>query len=137
MAAFSSFTLNDGQATPIAHTFFPASQSAGITKWADKVGGIQLGYPTITQSLREPTKDSPTCKVVAKVVLPVLEVTSPSTATGIQPAPTKAFEMIANIDVIIPTRATAAQKADMYAYLKNYINLAVFGDAIKLAEPIW
>lgn len=78
----------------------------GLAKWVNRAGGIPVGYPSLTLQSRGPTKDSRLYKVTAKLVLPVLEVTSPSTATGIQPAPTKAYDMTCIMEFIIPERAT-------------------------------
>ena len=89
MAAIAALTLNDGAATPVAHTFGPLGiDQARIAKWQDRSGGIALGFPTVTFSMRQPSKASRNFKLTAKVVVPTLEVTSPSTSTGIQPAPT-------------------------------------------------
>lgn len=65
MTAFAALTaINDGQATPVAHTFSPVSiDAAGIAKWVDRVGGISIGFPTVTLSVREPSKSSRAYKV--------------------------------------------------------------------------
>lgn len=140
MTALAALTLADGQATPVNHTFSPVNKdSAGIARWADRSGGIALGFPTLSFSLKSPgAKGSRNYRAIAKVVLPVLEVTSPSTATGIQPAPTKAYDLSATVEIVMPERSTAAQRADLLAYLKNYLaNSAVIPPAVNSFENIW
>jgi len=138
MTAIAALTLADGQATPVNHTFSPVKvDAAGIAKWVDRSGGIALGYPTITMSVKEPSKGSRNFKVTRKLVIPVLEVTSPSTTTGIQPAPTLAYNMIQNVEWVLPERSTLAQRSDLIAYAKNFDALAVSTEAVKNFETVY
>lgn len=138
MSAIAALTLADGQATPVNHTFNPVNiDSAGIAKWADRSGGIALGYPVVTFSLRSPTKTSRNFKLTAKVVTPILEVTSPSTSTGIQPAPTKAYDLLATIDMVLPERSSVAQRKDLLAFLKNFLANAVMTAAVENQETVF
>jgi len=138
MSAIASMTLADGQATPVNHTFAPVGiDQASVAKWADRSGGIALGFPTVSFSLRQPTKASRNFRLTAKVVTPVLEVTSPSTATGIQPAPTLAYNLIANVDIVLPERSTVDQRKDMLAFLQNYLASAVIESAVENFEQVY
>jgi hypothetical protein len=138
MTAIAAITLADGAATPVNHTFSPVNiDQAGVAKWADRVGGIALGFPVITFSLRNPTKSSRVYKVTAKVVVPVLEVTSPSTATGIQPAPTLAYNLTGNLEMVLPERSTQAQRDDLRAYMKNFLASAVITAAGQSFESVY
>lgn len=139
MTAIAALTLNDGQATPVAHTFSPVNiDQNGVAKWADRTGGIALGYPIVTFSMRMPTKAQRNYRVTVKVVTPILEQTSASTATGIQPAPTKAYDLTFNGEFILPERSTLAQRNDILAYVKNYLaNAAVVPPAIQNFESVY
>lgn len=138
MSAFASIILADGAATPVNHTFSPVTiDGAGVAKLADRSTGIPIGFPVVTMSIRSPSKTSRNFKVVAKVVVPTLEVTSPSTATGIQPAPTKAYEHFGELSFILPDRGTEAERANVLAYVKNLIASSVFSDAVKKFETIY
>lgn len=139
MPAFAALTLADGAATPVNHTFSPVNVRDGIAKWADRSGGIPVGYPTITASLKEPTNKvgSKNYRETIKVVFPVLEQTSPSTATGIQPAPTKAFDLIANIEFVMPERATTQNRKDILAFVKNLLANSVATAAVQDLDPVY
>jgi hypothetical protein len=138
MTAIAALTLADGQATPANHTFSPVKvDAAGVAKWVDRSGGIALGYPTITLSMREPSKSSRNYRVTRKIVIPVLEVTSPSTATGIQPAPTLAYNMIQSTEWVLPERSTLAQRNDLIAYAKNFDATAVLTESVKNFETVY
>ena len=86
----------------------------GVTRWVDRSGGIALGYPWFTISVRPPNKDSRVTRVQAKLVVPTLEVTSPSTMTGIQPQPTKAYDCTANLEFMLPERSTLAERTTLF-----------------------
>lgn len=139
MTAIAALTLADGQATPVNHTFSPVNiDAAGVARWADRSGGIALGYPVVTFSMRQPTKGARSYKITAKVVTPVLEVTSPSTASGIQPAPTKAYDITMNVDLALPERSTLQQRKDAFAFLKNFLaNAAVMQAAVENFESVY
>lgn len=138
MTAIAALILMDGQATPVSHTFNPVNiDAAGIARWADRSSGIALGYPTVTFSLKSPTKSSRNYKVIAKVVTPVLEQTSASTSTGIQPAPTKAYDLIFNCEFVLPERSTSAQRNDMLAYAKNFLANGVLTAAVQNFESVY
>ena len=139
MTAIATLTIADGQATPANHTFAPVNiDQAGVARWADRSGGVALGFPVISFSLRAPTKTSRSYKLTAKVVTPVLEVTSPSTSTGIQPAPTKAYDITFNVEATLPERSTLQQRKDAYAFLKNFLaNATVMQAAVENFESVY
>lgn len=89
--------------------------SPGVARWVDRSGGIAIGYPAFTMSVRPPSKASRIYKVTAKVVLPTLEQTSASTMTGIQPAPTKAYDCSAVLEFMLPERSTLAERQSLFS----------------------
>jgi hypothetical protein len=138
MAAIANIVINDGKATPVAHTFAPVTiDQAGVAKWADRSGGISVGFPTISYSLKSPNQASKSYKLVAKVSLPVLEQTSPSTASGIQPAPTVAYSLLANIELVLPERSTLADRKDLFAFVKNALANAIFTNGVENYETVY
>jgi hypothetical protein len=138
LSAIAALTLTDAASTPVNHTFSPQpDMMSNIAKWVDRSGGIALGYPAATLSMRMPTKASRSYKVVAKLVTPVLEVTSPSTSSGIQPAPTKAYDLIANSEMILPERSTLQQRKDLLAMFRDYLSDAVITSAVHDFEPVY
>lgn len=138
MSALASMTIADGTAVPVNRTFAPVNiDAAGVAKWADRSGGIALGFPVITELVRTPTKDSRSYKVSAKVILPVLELTSPSTASGIQPAPTLAYNLLATIELVLPERSSLLERKHINAFVKNYLANVNWTNAVELFEPIF
>lgn len=91
----------------------------GIASWVDRSGGYAIGYPKLTMSVRPPNKASRVYKVTAKLVLPTLEATSPSTATGIQPAPTKAYDCTCVMEFFLPERSTLLERQTLFSRVQS------------------
>jgi hypothetical protein len=95
--------------------------SQGVAKWVNRAItttnplGVAIGYPAFTMSIRPPTKASRVFKVTAKLVLPTLEQTSPSTMTGIQPAPTKAYDCMCVMEFMLPERSTLLERQTLFS----------------------
>jgi len=138
MTAIAALTLNDGATTPVAHTFNPVNiDNAGVARWADRIGGIAIGFPIVSVSLRQPTSGSRSFKLAIKVVVPTLEITSPSTGTGIQPAPTKAYDCLFSGEMVLPERSTLQQRKDLLAFVKNFMANAVITAAVENFESVY
>lgn len=138
MSTLAAITLADGQATPVNHTFSPVNiDAAGVAKLVDRSGGISIGFPAITLSVKSPSKGSRNYRVIAKVVVPTLEVTAPSTVSGIQPAPTKAYDILGTIEFVLPERSTLLERQNAYAYVKNFLANANVSSAVQTFETIY
>ncbi|DAD52758.1 coat protein [ssRNA phage SRR7976325_16] len=125
MSAQSNITLNDGQATPVAHTFSAAGVNAsGVATYEDRVSGIPLSFPTITQGFQRPTDKRPTYKVTHNVSYPVLEqtVANAVAATGFVPAPALAYTLFFAGTWSLHRRSTTAQRKDLKAYVGNLLS---------------
>lgn len=131
MPAIAAFTLNDGQATPAAHTFTPTGPDKnGVLYFMDVSGGIPIGFPTVSIDLKSPKSAGPgqqsqanrVYRATVKVVVPVLESgTSASTISGIPPAYTKAYDVVFKTEAILPERSSLAARKDGLAYLVDAI----------------
>lgn len=137
MAAIAAKVLADGQAAPANHTFSPVNIEGSLAKWQDRAPAVALGYLTLTQFLRQPSKDSRSYKLSLKCVLPVLEVTAPTTVTGIQPAPTKAYDLIGVVEFVLPERSSLAERKDILAYVKNMLAHADITNAVQNFETVY
>lgn len=137
MAAFANITINDGATTPVAHTFGPNTLVGLKADYADRSGGISVGYPTISILSSVPSKTSRLYKTRVKIVLPVLEVVNASTWSGITPAPTKAYDMVGIIEFFCPERSTLQNRKDIRAFIKNLMNDAVMTALVETQETIY
>jgi hypothetical protein len=104
-------------------------RAPGVARWVDRTGGIPVGYPSFSLSVRPPQGASRVFRVTAKVDLPTLATTAPTTSTGIQPAPTKAYSCSAVLEVMLPERSTQAERLALWSLL-----ISVLSDNINASD---
>lgn len=129
MPTFANIVIADGKATPVTHTFVPGSEDPkGVFNHVEINSTSAIGSNILRASLASPpvTKGAGSAstadrvyRVKVNLAIPVLEVTSPTTSTGIQPAPTVAYVLRANVEFILPERSSAAERTDLRILLRN------------------
>jgi hypothetical protein len=129
MGAIAPLTILDGQATPVSHTFDVSRKDAGLAIWQDRSSGTFLGYPKITMTNRLPSTKNGNYKASVKIVVPVLETVT-AASNGLTPGPTKAYDLTANVDFIIPSRAEAGERDDILAYLRDLLSQSVITELV-------
>jgi len=118
MPTQSNVVLNDGQATPVAHTFSARGASPSLATYLDMANGTQVGLGKITLANKATPGAGGSWKTEARITIPVMEAISGSVG-GYDPAPKVAFELFAKLEIVCPNRATLAQRKDILAYAKN------------------
>lgn len=138
MAVRANITLTDAAGTPVNHVFKPLQTgSDGVIGWRDSNQAIYAGQAVLTVSQRLAARNSKATKVVWKLETPVLEQTSPSTATGIQPAPTVAYTPLATIEFVLPDRMSLQERKDLLAQIRDLIDEAIVTSQVQDLEMIW
>lgn len=137
MPAIGNIVINDS--VPTAHTFAPVGIDGINAKLADRAGGIPVGYFTMDIALRSPSAKSlePMYLATLRLRMPILEQTSPSTATGIQPAPTVAFTLISETKMWMSERSSLVNRKDLNALHKNALANAAWTTMIENLEVIY
>jgi hypothetical protein len=142
MAAQANLTINDGQATPVAHTFF--TNGAGwsdslkglLATWVDRSQAAAVGYWRASLSFKEPQKGEKNYRVVFKTEVPVLENVTNSTVSGVAPAPLISYNPISTTTFSIPERSTLAARKDMLAIHRNGLALSIITSIVQDLEPV-
>lgn len=134
MGAIATIAVNDGQATPVSHDFEPARREPGLATYHDRVDGIVAGYPSVSVGSRLPNNSNRNFKATVKIRIPVLE-TAATAASGFTPGPTVAYALTANIDFVIPDRATVAEREDLLAYAANLLDHATIVSLVENMDP--
>lgn len=137
MPAIGNIVINDGAGTPVAHTFGPVTIDGTVAKYADRVGGIPVGYPVIWVDAREPKSGSALWKSTMTIMVPTLEQTSPSTASGIQPAPTVAYFHTTKIDWLFPVRGTLQERKNQRSFTVNLLAHATVISVLENMEAVY
>lgn len=146
MPSFGNIVLADGQPTPVNRTFVPAViDQNGVAHYEDQAGGIPIGYGRLSISLKRPaTSTAPgsnsrgaVYRAKIKLEIPVLEVTSPSTGSGIQPAPTVAYAYMSETSFIMPSRGTTQERDDLQVLTKNALAHATVTSVVTDLQSIY
>ena len=133
MTQFASLTINDGAATPAAHTFSTKSNDQRQTVWEDRASGVPVAYPKIILRTADTTAVR---KVDIGISVPTLEAVSGANTNGFTPPSTVAYIHRADLSFKLPQRGTFQERNHLYAYLKNALALALFESVIQNGEEI-
>lgn len=140
MAAIANIVINDGEATPVAHTFEPAKTTADYAFWEDRDAGIYIGNKKLTVQLSRPSGNgnvgNRNLRVMIKIEVPRMETLSNSTVSGIMPAPTVAYRSVAEMNFTLPERSTLQERKNLRAFVAQLMGNGQIADVIdKLSIP--
>lgn len=132
MAAIANITLTDATpVTPVNRVFSPTKKDKDLFTYHNRASGIVVGFDQVTIQTRQADKATKATKVTLKLVTPILEQTSPSTSTGIQPAPTVAYNLLANVELVLPDRSSLQNRKDLLAMIRDALSEAVVTQAVE------
>lgn len=133
MPAFANIVINDGQATPVAHTFATKTNDQRLSVYEDRAGGVAIGYPKIKVKTSE-SDVVRRCKF--DISMPVLEAVSGANLSGFTPAAKVAYTVPVTIEFVLPSRCTAADRSNVLAYAKNLLALSMVTNMVVGGEEI-
>lgn len=134
MAAVGNIVINDGQGTPVAHTFSPSSVTTEVVEYFDRVGGIVLGYPRLTLGQKLPANGQGRIKQTLRVEVPTLETVTGSTGEGFAPKPTLAYKESWYTEVYHDPRSSLQERKNLNAYGKNALANTVWTTLVESYE---
>lgn len=137
MAQAANIVINDGAPTPAAHTFSPQSVGLLTANYRDRSVGVIIGQPSIDLSKEDPKSAAGVYTITARVQLPILEVSAPSTGSGYQPQPKVAYTVTGNLRFLVPQRSAQTDRAYLLAFCKNLLAHATMVSAIEDLEMPW
>lgn len=128
MTAIAEVTLDDGQSTPVEHTFAPSTiDQAGVAKYFE-VADIFDARKSLSASLRLPSKGSQVARIQLKVNIPVMDEVTPTLKVG---------DAFCNIEFVVPKRATLDMRKDLLAFAKNYLAEASVVASVHALESVY
>jgi len=129
MTAFAAIDIDNGASTPVGVTFNPSSiDPNGVAHlYADGDNGFD-SRNHISLGVKLPKNGSSVARVTAKVVIPVMSADD---------VPVKIGECIANVEFVIPKRASDDDRANLLAFLHNLVNTDELIAAVTKLESIY
>jgi hypothetical protein len=129
MPAAATLSINDGQTTPVAHSFTPAGQTGSKVEWNEKTAGIPGGYFVLSHELIKP--GTPDAAYRIKIGLNV-----PATATvdgSLAVVRNSSAQVVFNFS----QSSTLQERKDLVAYVTNTLGNADFKTSTQNIEQFW
>lgn len=127
MSQIGNIVINDGKATPVAHTFNPV-QSSPIAIYREALSTLPLIGNAVIE-LR-PSMQGDLNKVKIVLAVPVLETQTGANAQGYTAAPKVAYVNKVNMEFFLPSRGTGDQRKDLRVLASNLLKDAQIVDLI-------
>jgi len=129
MPAIAALTVNDGLATPVAHTFSPVTTDGSMAKWADRSPSIPSGFRTISHEVVGPNGS----RTVHKITL---GFTNPTVVT-VAGVDTVVRYSSAQVILNVHPDSTLQERKDLLAYVANSLGLATVKSSVENLEPFY
>lgn len=134
MTAQATLSINDGQATPVAHSFDPRGARTGadrknVAVWRDASATSLVGMPTLTETY------TPVNSNGMEKFRYVIDV--PTTQTPSGGVPERAYGTIAVVEVWAHQSASLQELKNIAAYVKNFTASTYFTNAVQNRDAAW
>lgn len=122
-------TINDGAATPVARSFAPMRVAPEQSVFSEKTSGVAAGYVDLEVKFNPASSQRPTNRIDVALSFPVL-----STVNGVS---TVAYTGLFKGYFVVPDVMTAAERANLHAYVANALNHATVKAVVKDLDPMY
>lgn len=117
----------------------PSKTGSGViqleSRYEERTASASLGYSPLTVT-STPANGTNLQKTKLRLAIPTLEVSSPNTSTGYQPAPKVAYSLESEVHFFLPSRATEAEKHELHARTKAAVDQAFVLAMVKTNDQI-
>lgn len=122
-------SINNGAATPVAKSFAPERVGSELSTFTERSAAVSAGFTRLMVSYSAASSKRATNRVDIDLDLPVL-----STVNGVS---TVAYIGRFKGYFVLPDQMTAAERADLHAYVANGLNNALVKAVIKDLDPMY
>lgn len=131
MPAIGNLTINDGQSTPVAHTFGPVVANGNESRWADRSGGKPAGYLLINSRQKDPSNGARNYRMQFEIVLPTV-ATDPTTGKDYIARTARC-----NVEFVLPESSVLQERKDVRAYCRNLLADSMVTSIIENLEHVY
>jgi len=129
MPAIAALTINDGQASPAAHTFSPVSTDGSKAQWADRSPTIPAGFRLISREVSPPSGNRTVYRITDGYMMPTV-----ATVNGTDQVVRYSS---AQLTLNIHPDATLQERKDLLAYVKNFLADSTVVTSVQNIEPFY
>lgn len=128
MGAIANIAIQDGEASPVTHTFYPL-QSAPDAVWRENVSNLALiGQPTIKLSQKHDAR-SGLYRTTVVMTIPALETAGDQNSAGYTAGPKVAYFSSAKLELIHHNRSSVQFRENLRVLLADLLGETVMIDA--------
>lgn len=124
-----SLSINNGAGTPVAKTFAPERVAPENSVFTERSAASSAGFYRLTVGFSAANSQRPTNRVDLSLSLPVLQ-----TVNGVNSV---AYTGLFKGYFVIPDTMTAAERADLHAFVANALDVAIVKAVIKDLDPMY
>lgn len=129
MPSASSISLNDGQATPVSHSFDPLSVTPRNTVLVNREAATSAGQMQLILGLNPASSQRPTNRVSVRFNMPTEHVVDGVTKVS----HTARFSS----DAVLPEQMTQAERDNFAAFVGNAITNAIVSGYSSDLDPMY
>lgn len=122
-------SINNGAGTPVAKSFAPERVAPGLSIFTERSAAASAGFYKLSVGYSEANSKRPTSRVDVDLDLPVL-----STVNGVS---TVAYVGRFRGYFVIPDLMTAAERADLAAFVANALDNTQIRAVVKDLDPLY
>lgn len=131
----NSITIADGTSpTPVSHIFNPIANNPARYQRNGVAGQPVIAFEDITIKVQRAKTPNGANRVDLELQLPVLEVASGGTSSGLVAPPSIAHVLTARVQLFCHQRSTKEQRVDLRTLLKNLLADVQFTTAVDNLE---
>lgn len=131
MPAIGNMTINDGQSTPVSHTFSPVTTNGNESRWADRIGGKPAGYILVNSRQKDPSNGARNYRMQFEIVLPTV-VADPTTGKDYVARTARC-----NVEFVLPESSVLQERKDILAYAKNLLAGTLTTSVVQDLEHVY
>lgn len=124
-----ALSINNGAATPVAKSFAPERVGSELSTFTERSAAVSAGFTRLMVSYSAASSKRATNRVDIDLDLPVL-----STVNGVS---TVAYIGRFKGYFVLPDQMTAAERADLHAFVANGLDNALVKAVIKDLDPMY
>lgn len=125
----TSLSLQDGANPAVSVTFAPEQVTPTLSSFADRTSGIPAQFRRVKVSTHFAKGTSLVNRSQLSVEIPV--------AVVVNGVPTIDRILRANVELILPSKSTDAERKDLYAFILNAMQNSVVRPALRDLDPLY
>jgi hypothetical protein len=125
----SAISIDDGQATPVSHTFTPSVVTPSSSTFVDRDSATSAGSKRIHLGFSPQSAKRETDRLSVRIDVPYEQTVDGVTSV--------AYTARFSGDIVLPSQMTQAQRDDMAAFIQNAFGHSVIVGMVTDLDPVY